>query len=388
MKNRTWAEIDIDNLTDNLQKLKKLMPENTGILAAVKANAYGHDSIEISRVLHDDISMFGVASIDEAVELRENGIGKPIVILSPTFEGDIDRIIKNSITPNVVSYEYAAALDRRCSDLGCRMKIHIEVDTGMHRTGIDFDSAEDEVCRIAGLKNIEIEGIFSHFAEAEKEDDAFTIEQIRRYDIIINKLKSRRVPFKYMHISNSSAIVNAKGSNMDMVRPGIMLYGNYTSSNLKNKIDIKPVMRLKTRIGQIKHIKAGDSVSYSRTFTADRDMTIAAALIGYADGYSRLLSNKARMFVNGKFAPVVGAVCMDLTMIDITGIDNVRVGDEIEVFGENVSVDELAEITGNINYEILTGIGPRVPRIFYRNDEVYLEKNILAQANGRDGNGR
>lgn len=383
MKNRTWAEIDIDNLAFNLNAVKAFLGNSTGILAAVKANAYGHDSVEISRFLQNKVAMFGVASIDEAVELRENSINDPVVILSPTVHSDIERILKYNIIPNAISYDYADRLNRAAVKNGIKTKIHIEIDTGMHRTGLDLESAEEEIIKISGLSNIEIGGIFSHFAEAEKDDNSFTIEQIKRYDIIINKLRSRRVPFKYMHISNSSAIVNAKGNNMDMVRPGIMLYGHYTSSNLKSKISLKPVMRLKTRIGQIKKIKAGDSVSYSRTFTAERDMTIAATLIGYGDGYSRLLSNKAKMHVNGQYAPIVGAVCMDITMIDITGIENVKPGDEVEVFGDNISVDELAKISGNINYEVLTGIGPRVPRIFYRDNQAYMDKNILAKANGR-----
>lgn len=382
MKNRTWAEIDIDNMLFNLKSIKKRIGQKIGILAAVKANAYGHDSIEIGRILSPLIDIFGVASIDEAIELRIHRFHNPILILSPTIFGDIDKVVDYNLMPNINSFEYAKKLDRAAFKSGRIIGAHIEIDTGMNRTGIDYKTAEEDILKIISLKNIKVEGVFSHFAEAEKSDRSFSIAQKERYDIIIKLLEKKGIQFKYRHFANSSAIMNLKECQYNLVRPGIMLYGHYTDMRLKPLIDLKPVMRLKTRICQIKELEKGDSVSYGRTFTAKKKMRIATTLIGYADGYPRLLSNKAAMFVNGRRAEIVGNVCMDLTMIDVSKIENVSCGDEVEVFGEHISIDELAKISGYINYEIMTGIGPRVPRIFYRNGKNYYQKNILATNGG------
>lgn len=377
MKNRTWAEIDIDNLLFNIRQIKSVLPKKTAVLAAVKANAYGHDSIEVTRQLSGKIDMFGVASVDEALELRSNGIKDDILILSPIMGSDIGRILKHGIMPNINSLAFAKEFNREASKWNMKARAHIEVDTGMNRTGVDFREAVQSIEKISRMKNIAAEGIFSHFAEAEKKDRSFSIEQKKRYDIIIKSLNDRGIGFKYLHFANSSALVNIKDSFYNLVRPGIMIYGHYTDKHLKSRIALKPVMRLMTRIGQIKEIFKGDSISYDRTFSAKRKMTVGTTLIGYGDGYSRLLSNRAEMFLAGQRCKVVGNVCMDLTMLDITSCPGVKTGDLVEVFGENIGLDELASITGNINYEIITGVGPRVPRIFHRGGK-YYEKSILS----------
>jgi len=377
MKNRTWAEIDINNLFFNIRQIKSVIPKKTAILAAVKANAYGHDSIEISRQLSGSVDMFGVASVDEALELREHGIKDDILILSPIMGSDIGKILKNNIMTNINSLRFAKELNREAKKRNLTARAHIEVDTGMNRTGIDHREAVENIEKIFKMNHISAEGVFSHFAEAEKKDRSFSIEQKTRYDIIIKSLNDRGIEFKFLHFANSSALVNIKDSFYNLVRPGIMLYGHYTDKFLKDKIKLKPVMRLKTRIGQIKNINKGDSISYDRTFTANKSMRIGTTLIGYGDGYPRLLSNKADMFVSNCSCRVLGNVCMDLTMIDISLCKDVNPGDEVEVFGDNISVDTLAELCGNINYEIMTGIGPRVPRIFFRNGK-YYEKTILS----------
>lgn len=382
MMNRTWVEINIDNVLFNLNSIRSLLNQNTGILAAVKANAYGHDSIEISLALQDNIEIFGVASIDEAIELRDNDIKKPIMILSPVIDSDIERVIRYNCIPNVHSLAFAEKLNEYSGKAEIISPVHIEVDTGMNRTGIDFRQAAEDIAAIARMPHIRIDGIFSHFAEAEK-SGGFTIEQTGRFDIIINELKSRGILYNYLHLSNSAGIVNAPEAQYNMVRPGIMLYGQYTSPQLRNKIDLKPAMTMKSRICQIKTLKKGDTVSYTRAFTAPGEMTVATVLVGYADGYSRLLSNKAYMHVHGQRCPVIGKVCMDLTLIDISGLknENIKTGDEVEIFGNNINIDELAEITSMINYELMTGVGPRVPRIFIRNNKIYKTKNIMAHAN-------
>lgn len=382
MMNRTWVEIDIDSILYNLKSIRSLLNDSTSILAAVKANAYGHDSIEISLSLHDSIEMFGVASIDEAIELRDNNISKPVMILSPVIDSDIERIVKYHCIPNVYSLSFAQRLNEYSRKTGIVSPVHIEVDTGMNRTGIDFRHAVNDIETISHMDNIQIDGIFSHFAQAEK-PGGFTIEQTERFDIIVNELKSKGILYNYLHLSNSAGIVNARRAQYNMVRPGIMLYGQYTSPALKEKLDLKPAMTMKSRICQIKNLKKGDTVSYTRAFTASKDMTIATILVGYADGYSRLLSNKAYMYVHGNRCPVIGKVCMDLTMIDISHLKKgaVSTGDEVEIFGSNINIDELAQITSMINYEIMTGVGPRVPRIFKRNDKIYKTKNIMAHAN-------
>jgi len=382
MKNRTWAEINIDNLLYNVKKIKNFVGKNVKILAAVKANAYGHDSIEITRVLSPYIEIFGVASIDEAIELRIHRIPNRILILSPTLDTDIPKIVDYNIMPNIVSYDYARKLDKESYRRGRITESHIEVDTGMNRTGIYYKDAVKEIKKIVALKNLKITGIFSHFAEAEKKNREFSIEQKRRYDTIINNLKKNGITFTYRHLANSSGMVNIKKTHYNMVRPGIMLYGQYTDRWLSRFLKVKPIMSLKSRVGQIKNLKKGDSVSYGRNFIADKNMKIATVLIGYGDGYTRLLSNKGYMFIRGKKAKIVGNVCMDLTMVDISDIDGVKVGDEVEVLGDNVSLDEISKLTGLLNYEIMTGIGPRVPRIFVRFNKIYYQKNILATNGG------
>ncbi len=388
MMNRTWVEININNLLFNLENIKKKIPHSTQIIAAVKANAYGHDSIEISKVLEKHISMFGVASVDEAIELRSHAINIPILILSPTVFSDIDRVIEYNLIPNINSYDYAFSLNTKCKNKNIITPVHIEIDTGMNRTGIDYKIVINEIKKIALLDNIRIEGIFSHFAEAEK-IDGFTLEQKQRFDIIINKLKKEKVSYKYAHFANSAAIVNHENTNYDLIRPGIMLYGLFTSSSLENKIELKPVMSMKSRICQIRTIDKGDTVSYTRSFTAPKKMRIATVLVGYGDGYPRLLSNKVNMYINSRKVPVVGNICMDLSIIDISCFNEneIKVGDEVEIFGDHISISELSKISGMINYELLTGIGPRVPRIFIKNKKPYMKKNIMFNAN-RGTNGQ
>lgn len=385
MKNRTWAEINLDHLINNLNSIKEFLSDDTLILAAVKGNAYGHDSVVVSEELSEHIDYFGVASVDEGIELRKNSIVKPILVLSPTLTDDIERIIHYDLIPNIHTVDYARAFSRYCDKHGLIRPVHIEIDTGMNRTGIDYRKAFDCIKEISSISNITIEGIFSHFAEAEK-DMGFAIEQKQRFDIITDRLKEEGIDFRNLHFANSAAIVNQDNIDYNMVRPGIMIYGHYADESLKDKIDLKPVMTLKTRVCQVKILEKGDTVSYKRSFRADRRMKIATTLIGYGDGYSRLLSNRSQMYVNGKKANVIGKVCMDLTMLDVSHIEDIKPGDEVEVFGETISVDELAGISGMINYEILTGIGPRVPRIFLKNNEIYKMKNIMANANNRRNN--
>ncbi|MDD3803405.1 MAG: alanine racemase [bacterium] len=382
MKNRTWAEIDIDNLMHNVKTLKKLLGKKTKVMAAVKANAYGHDSIEITRVLSPHIEMFGVASMDEAIELRIHRIDNPILILSPVMESDISRIIDYNLMPNLISFEFAKKLDDAARRKYRVVNAHVEVDTGMNRTGISYSDAAKDIERISSLKNVRVEGIFSHFAEAERRNKSFSIAQRKRFDIILDELQKRKIKIKYKHIANSSAIENISGCGYNLVRPGIMIYGQYTDETLRDTVALKPVMKLKTRIGQIKMLRKGDSVSYGRTFTAKKDMVIATCLIGYADGYPRSLSNKASMLVNGKRASVVGNVCMDLTMIDVSHIKTAKVGDEAEVFGDNIPLSEISRHSRTLIYEIMTGIGPRVPRVFMKKNKVYYSKNILATNGG------
>ncbi|PIP13648.1 MAG: alanine racemase [bacterium (Candidatus Stahlbacteria) CG23_combo_of_CG06-09_8_20_14_all_34_7] len=382
MKNRTWAEIDIDNLLFNIKALKAVLGRNVSILAAVKANAYGLDSIEITRVMSKHVKMFGVASMDEAVELRIHRIDNPILILSPTIVEDINRIIDYNLMPNVITLEYAKKLNDAAYRKKRIVNVHVEVDTGMNRTGIYFEDAVEQIEKIYSMKNLYLEGVFSHFAEAEKKNRSFSIAQKKRYDIILNTLQKKGIKIIYRHIANSSAIENLESCQYNLVRPGIMLYGQYTDERLKNTVLLKPVMRLKTRIGQIKTLKKGDSISYSRAFYAKKDMKIATCLIGYADGYLRSLSNIASMFVHGKRVKVIGNICMDLTMIDVSNVKSVKVGDEVEVFGENINLSELSRISNTLIYEIMTGIGPRVPRVFIKHGRIYYSKNILATNGG------
>lgn len=380
---RAWAEIHLDRLKYNYEICKSFLGDNTEFMAVVKANAYGHGDDAVAPYLQSlGINWFAVSNINEAIHIRHCGITKEILILGYIPPSYVTELLDYNIIETITGYEHAKALSDAISD-GRKLRTHIKIDTGMGRIGLRHETVSeycDEIQKIMSLDNILVEGIFTHppVADSDDEDDfLYTVTQYKLFLEIDKELKNRGVNLKHKHFANSAGATYHDCSQSTLARYGIMLYGLHPNYELKLPKPLKPVMELKTIVSHIKTIKAGDYVSYGRTYKAEKDTKIATLTIGYADGYSRLLSSKADVLINGKRAKVVGRVCMDQTMVDVTGID-VKVGDTATLFGndgdETITADELADIYGTIGYEVICGISKRVPRIIIDNNEI---KSIL-----------
>ena len=366
---RTWAEIDLNALKNNFDIIRK-KAGNTKIAAVVMADAYGHGAKIIAPVLETlGADAFAVSNIEEAVELRSCKITQPILILGYTPTDHCDALIENDISQCVYSLDYAKELSKAACGLGKTLKIHLKLDSGMGRIGFDCRneslSGLDDAYAAATLPCFDCEGIFTHFAVSDRtpdSEDGFTNEQYVRFIKAVGILKSKGLNPKVVHCSNSAAICRDFDKKLDMVRPGIILYGLSPEPKLKKIGDFIPVMTLKSTVSMVKEINEGETVSYGRTFTADRKMRLATVAIGYADGYPRQLSNKGSVLINGKRAKITGRICMDQMLVDVSDIEDVHIGTEVTLFGKELSVNELAELVGTINYEILCGISKRVIR--------------------------
>lgn len=373
----TRAEINLDNLEHNLHEIKRVTRAGASLCAVVKADAYGHGAVEVANTaLSCGAKYLAVAILEEAVQLRKAGVKAPILILGFTPEEQFDRIVEYGITQTVFNLDSAKLLSEKAVERGVKAKVHIKLDTGMSRIGFQAQmSSLPEIEEIFKLPGIEVEGIFTHFAKADEKDKTFSEEQFKKFDAIVKALENRgfRIPIK--HVANSAAIIDLPEMHLDMVRPGIILYGIYPSDEVKReKIDLKPVMSFKTRVSHVKKVPAGTPISYGGTFITQRESIIATLPVGYADGYSRLLSSKAEVLIRGRRAPLVGRICMDQCMVDVTDVPGVMPGDDVELFGEGkdggVTADELARIVGTIPYEIVCGISKRVPRIYIKNGKI------------------
>ncbi|WP_317366531.1 alanine racemase [uncultured Tyzzerella sp.] len=368
---RVIAEINLDNIAYNMANIRKSVDEKTKIMAIVKADAYGHGSVEVAKTaLYNGADWLGVAIIDEAIELRKNNIFEPILILGNTIEYKLLQVIKYNITQTIFSYDIAKKLSDEALKIKKSVDIHIKIDTGMSRLGfLPTEESIEEIMAIKKLPYINITGIFTHFATSDMEDKNFTKEQFEKYMWIIDKLEKRGINNLIKHVSNSGAILDLQEYRLDMVRAGIILYGMYPSTQVLKNIDIKPAMSLKTYVTYVKEIEPNVSVSYCRTYFTNKKTKIATIPVGYADGYARILSNKARVFVNGYYANVVGNICMDQFMIDVTNIPNIKQGDIVTLMGQDITAEELARLQNTINYEIVCNIGKRVPRVYIKNNE-------------------
>lgn len=370
---RTWAEIDLAALKHNFGVIKKFA-EGAKIMAIVKANAYGHSANELAPVLEaEGVDFFGVSNIDEAISLRAVGIKKPILILGYTPVEMAGILAENNISQCVYSPEYALGLSNEAVKANTTVKIHIKLDTGMSRLG--FDCRNDKLNGIAEalnackMPNFITEGIFTHFCESDRslsDDDGWTDGQYSRFKKGIEFLEANGIGFEIKHCSNSAAVLLDGDKKESLVRPGIILYGLLPSDAPEFTRELIPVMTFKSVVTMVKTVAAGDTVSYGRTFKAEKEMRIATVAAGYADGYPRKLSNKAYVIINGQKAPVVGRVCMDQLSVDISHIDNVSMGDEVILFGKELPVEELAQVCDTINYELVCSISPRVPRIILK----------------------
>ena len=366
---RTWAEIDTDALVHNFNIIKETT--NAKVCAVVKADAYGHCVDIVAPLLQKaGADFFAVSNIEEAIELRNLCITKPILILGYTPCEFVNELNKYDVSQCVYSLDYAQELAAKAVEQNLNIKTHIKLDTGMSRIGFDCRDDNlngiDDAVKSSKLDGLSVEGVFTHFAVSDRnaaQEDGFTDEQYNRFSTALNILKDNGINPEYKHCCNSAALCQDTNKHLNMCRAGIILYGLTPSAELELPQDFKPVMSFKSVVSQVKIIRCGDTVSYGRTFTAPKDMVIATISAGYADGYSRLLSNKASVVINGCRASIIGRVCMDQFCVDITDIDNISVGDTVEIFGKNISVDVVADIAQTINYEIVCGITRRVPRV-------------------------
>ncbi len=384
MQSRTWAEIDTDALTHNFKEIRKITNPNSKILAVVKADAYGHGVEEVAKTLiKSGADYFAVACADEGKQLRRAGIILPILILGASSDEDIDDIIDYSLMPTVFNREFAETISKKAADSEKDVKIHIKLDTGMSRIGYvagnDDDALTDEILWISALPHIKIEGIFSHFSTSDEYDKSYTLMQFDKFMKVCDILEEKGLHIPIKHIANSAAIMMYPQTHLDMVRAGIILYGLYPSEEVdKSKINLVPVMTLKSRITMIKTLGAGCGISYGKTYITNHDTKIATVPIGYADGYTRLLSGSAEMIAKNTPVPVIGRICMDQCMIDVTSVNNINTGDEVIVFGAGaVTADNLAEWIGSVNYEIVCMISKRIPRIYIKNGKAVKTLNYL-----------
>lgn len=365
----TWAEIDLTVIQHNLACIRKIVAPAM-IMAVVKADGYGHGMLEVSRTcLQEGVECLGVASLDEALFLREAAVEAPVLVLGYIPEEFAEVTVKHNIRASVFTWVFAEALSRAAVKLEQTANLHIKIDTGMGRLGFPaVPETLDIITEISELPGIKIEGIFTHFAESDSLNKDFSQEQLAAFYGIISALEQRGLSIPWKHCSNSAALMDMPESHFNMVRAGIVLYGLYPSQFVnQDKLPIIPAMTLKSRISFLKDLEPGHSVSYNRTYCCSRKTKVATVPIGYADGYSRLLSNRAQAVIHGQKVPLIGNVCMDQCMFDVSNVEGVKEGDELILFGrpeDGITADDLAEIIGTINYEVICSQSVRVPRIY------------------------
>lgn len=383
MVKRTWAEISLNAIEHNYNVIRNKVADDTKVCCVIKADGYGHGAVELSQIYEKlGADFFAVSNIDEGIEIRKSGSKLPIVILGYTPVSEAKNLAAYNISQAVFSLEYAKKLSEKCVEEDCICKMHIKVDSGMSRIGFmcqEFPRDEysiEEICEACCLPNLEVEGLFTHFCVSDEDAEGreFTNKQYENFIHVRDSLRKRGVDISVVHCSNSGAIEDYPETCCDMVRAGIILYGLAPSSKLADRLDLVPAMTLKTVVAFVKEVQKGATISYGRTFTADRKMKIATVPIGYADGFIRQNAKDGYMMVNGKKAKIVGRICMDQTMLDVTDIEDVKTGDEVVVFGtgENgePTADSLAENTGTINYETVCLVGKRVPRIYIKDGKI------------------
>lgn len=372
MEKRTWAEIDLDALAFNMRGVRRITSSSAMIMAVVKADAYGHGVGECAGILLENgADRLAVATLDEAIELRRIYPKVPIMILGSAMEEDAESFVRNDIIAVVYTYELAKKLSDTAFALNRPVKVHIKLDTGMSRLGYvvtDGDNSDiiDEIKRISKLPMLEIEGIFSHFATSDEANRSYTRLQFKRFMSVCDEVAAEGVNIPIRHICNSAGIMMYPEYHLDMVRPGIILYGMYPSDEVdKSRLELKYVMSLKSTVTYVKEIEPGRGVSYGKEYIADSAVKLATVPIGYADGYSRLLAQKAKIEIGGAIYPVTGRICMDQCMINVTSGNNIKRGDEALIFGNGaVTVDNIAEWLGTINYEITCMVSRRIPRVY------------------------
>lgn len=368
---RTWAEIDLAALEHNYHTLRAMLPQGCKLLCPVKANAYGHGAVPVAKRLERlGADYLAVACLDEALELRSAGVGLPVLILGYTDPRWTAALVENSITQTVFTLDDASVYSEKAAALGKRLTVHLKADTGMTRLGLlcdewDLDETVEAFAAISALPGLNVEGVFTHFANADGSEE-YTMLQLTRFLELLDRLEERGVKIPIRHCAASAAVLYYPCTHLDMVRPGIALYGHYPDPSLEELDDgaLLPLMTLKTRVISVKNVPAGTPVSYGCTHTLNRPTRLAALAIGYGDGLPRLCSDKLKVWVRGAYAPVVGRICMDQCMVDVTDIEGVTVGDEVEVYGSHVPVENAASLANTIQYELLCNVSGRVPWVY------------------------
>lgn len=372
---RVYAEINLDAIVKNVDNLMALTKENTGALAVVKADGYGHGDVAVAKAVAQKVTGYAVATLDEAVNLRENGVKKPILVLGYVDPYEFDILVSYEITATVFDVETAQLLADAARVQKKQARCHIKVDTGMRRIGLEPDENGIAIVKqITALKELSADGIFTHFAASDETDKTSAEHQFKLFTDFTGRLEKEGIHFTYRHCANSAAVIDMPQVDLDMVRLGIAMYGMYPSDEVKKeKVELFPALDLKSHITMVKEIPAGEKVSYGGTFTTTRTTKLATVSVGYGDGYPRALSSKGYVLVRGQKAPIVGRVCMDQMMVDVTDIENVTRADIVTLIGKDgdaeITVEEIAALAGTFNYEFVCDLGKRIPRSYYLNGE-------------------
>lgn len=383
---RVYAKIDLDAIAYNMEQMKQNIRPETKVMAVIKADGYGHGAVQIAEMMErwNYIWGFAVATLDEAVVLRTEGIQKPILVLGCVFPDQYMEMLKHEIRMNIYTEEMAESISRMAAREGKTAYMHIKLDTGMSRLGFGINEQSAEtIKRISKMPNVNMEGIFTHFTKADEKDKSFTKKQIQEFVWMTERLKEKNVRFTYEHCSNSAGIIDVPEANFDIVRAGISTYGLYPSEEVdKTNVKLKPALALKSHVAFVKEIERGTPVSYGGTFVAKEKMKIATIPVGYADGYPRSLSNKGYVLIRGKKAPILGRVCMDQFMVDVTQIEGVSFGDKVTMIGKDgneiLPVEVLSELSGRFNYEFVCGLGKRIPRVYVRDGKIAEQVDYFA----------
>ncbi len=380
----TWIEVDLDQLTRNLKVIQSRLGNQTRILLTVKADAYGHGAVQVAEAAKKQVYIYGVATLDEAIELKEAGIQNKILVLSPILSTEVPAVVYAGLAVTVSSTGIADDLSRYACDHGKQIEVHVEVDTGMGRTGVALEEATEKIKHISALPNLRLEGVYTHFPVSESDPD-FTRGQVKEFDQLIATLRENGVKIPIVHSANSAAILTVKESHMDLVRPGLLAYG-YLPARLEPWSEIKPVLTWKSRIARIRRMPAGKTISYGRNFKTTRDTVVGVIPVGYGHGYPYQPVSGGHMLVGGGIVPIVGKVTMDMTMVDLTDLPEIpALGDEVVLIGGQkgphgeafISIHDLADWANTIGYDIVCGLSKRVPRTYFRKGKVETYKSLL-----------
>ena len=380
---RVYAAVDLDAVEFNMESMRKNISPETGMIGVVKADAYGHGAAPVAQAIDRFVAGYAVATIEEGLLLRRHGVSKMILILGVTHPDDYEKLLKADIRPSVFTMEQAEPLSELACRMGKRAKIHLALDTGMGRIGMEPDGkGADLAARIASLPGIEAEGLFTHFATADEADKSETLRQLERYLEFDEMLRARGIEIPLKHCSNSAGIIAFPEANLNLVRAGISIYGMYPSDEVdRTRLALRPVMELKSAVSYVKEMRPGQKISYGGTYTVERPMRVATIPVGYGDGYPRGLSGRGCVLICGRRAPILGRICMDQFMVDVTDIPEAEVDTEVTLIGrdggEELRVEDLSKLSGRFHYELVCDIGKRVPRVYYRHGKIVGRKDYF-----------